>query len=93
MKIDLSRSTPEPIVTPRENDRDAASTSQVHGVEEDTTSLSYGRANVGTLTSQALSSPDLRQDKIDALRQAISSGQYKAEPQQIAEAMLREFPK
>ena len=93
MKIDLSRSTPESFVTPRGNDHAAASTSQVHGAEEDTTTLSYDRANISTLTSQALSSPDIRQDKVEALRQAISSGQYKAAPGQIAEAMLREFPK
>ena len=94
MKIDLSKSTPEPIVTPRGSDQHATSTSEVHGAGEDaTTSLSYYHANISTLTSQALSSPDIRQDKVDALRQAITSGEYKAVPQQIAEAMLQEFPK
>jgi flagellar biosynthesis anti-sigma factor FlgM len=98
MKIEPSSSTPEPIVASRGNAPDATSTSQVHGNEvhgneEDKTTLSYDRANISTLTSQAMSSSDVRQDRIEVLRQAISSGQYQAMPDQIAEAMLRESSK
>ncbi|MGA2921176.1 MAG: flagellar biosynthesis anti-sigma factor FlgM [Candidatus Sulfotelmatobacter sp.] len=92
MKIDLSGSTPDPMITSRGNHQDATSTSQVHNAGGDTTSLSYDRANIGSLTSQALSSADVRQDKVDALRQAIGSGQYKVVPNKIAEGMLQEYP-
>jgi flagellar biosynthesis anti-sigma factor FlgM len=40
-----------------------------------------------------MSSADVRQDKVDALRQAIGSGQYKVVPNKIAEGMLQEYPK
>ena len=92
MKIDLNHSTPDPVVTQRggNNNANAASTSQVHNAADDTASLSFDRASVGSLVSQAMASPDVRQDKVDALRQAISSGQYKVEPTKIAEAMLQE---
>jgi flagellar biosynthesis anti-sigma factor FlgM len=93
MKIDLSSSTPERIVASRGSDQDETSTSQVHSAEEDKTTLSFDRANIGILTSQAMSSSDVRHDRVEALRQAISSGQYKVMPDQIAEAMLQESPK
>jgi negative regulator of flagellin synthesis FlgM len=93
MKIDLNGSTPDPIITPRGNNSDATSASQVNAGGEDTATLSFDRTNTGALTSQAMSSPDVRQDKVDALRQAISTGQYKVEPEQIAGAMLQESPK
>jgi negative regulator of flagellin synthesis FlgM len=94
MKIDLNGSTPDPIITPRSNNNtDAASTNQVHNGGEDTATLSFDHANIGSLTSQAMASPDVRQDKVDALRQAISTGQYKVDPDEVAGAMLQESPK
>jgi flagellar biosynthesis anti-sigma factor FlgM len=35
-------------------------------------------------------SPEIRQDKVQSLQQAISSGQYKLEPDKIAGAMIDE---
>ena len=94
MKIDLNNSTPDPIVTPQgKNHGSSTSTSQVHNAGEDTASLSFDRARVGSLVSQAMASPDVRQDKVDALRQSIANGQSKVEPDRVAEAMLQEPPK
>jgi negative regulator of flagellin synthesis FlgM len=93
LKIDLNNSTPDPIITSRGNDNSSTSTNQVRSTGEDTASLSFDRASVGSLVSQAMSSTEVRQDKVDALRQAISSGQYKVEPDQVADAMLQESPK
>jgi len=94
MKIDLNNSTPDPIVTPQgKNHGSSASSNHVHHAGEDTASLSFDRASVGSLVSQAMASPEVRQDKVDALRQAISNGQFKIEPDKIAEAMLKESPK
>jgi flagellar biosynthesis anti-sigma factor FlgM len=90
MKIELNNPPPDPIVTSRGNNNSSASTSQVHNAGEDTASLSFDRASVGSLVSQALASPEVRQDKVDALRQAISSGEYKVEPDKIADAMLQQ---
>ena len=93
MKIDLSGSSPEPIVTTPANSQDAASASRARLAGEDTTSLSYDHANIGSLTSQAMSTADVRQEKVDALRQAIRGGQYKVEPDKVADAILQESSK
>jgi len=91
MKIDLNSSTPDPIATSRSDSNTVASANRPHkAVEEDTASLSFDRTSVGSLISQAMAAPDVRQEKIDALRQAISNGQYKLEPDKIADAMLPE---
>jgi flagellar biosynthesis anti-sigma factor FlgM len=37
-----------------------------------------------------MSSPEIRQDKVSSLQQAVSSGQYKLEPDKIAGAMIDE---
>ena len=55
---------------------------------EDRTTLHTGSQSVQSLTSQALNSPEIRQDKVDALRQSISSGQYQLDASKIAGAMI-----
>jgi flagellar biosynthesis anti-sigma factor FlgM len=42
------------------------------------------------LVGQALAVPDVRQDKVDAVRQAISSGEYKIDPARIASGIIAE---
>lgn len=60
------------------------------GVPEDTTTLSSGALSVASLTTQALQMSPSSGAKVDALQQAVSSGQYSLEPNRIAEAMLNE---
>jgi len=40
------------------------------------------------LTSQAMNSPEVRQDKVDALRQSVNSGEYQIDPTKIAGAIV-----
>jgi anti-sigma28 factor (negative regulator of flagellin synthesis) len=40
------------------------------------------------LTSQALSSPEVRHDKVDALSHSVSSGSYKLDANGIAGAII-----
>lgn len=56
----------------------------------DRTSLSSGAAAVASLVSTALSSPAVRLDRVDSLRQAIQGGQYQIEPSSIAASMVGE---
>ena len=44
--------------------------------------------SLSSLSAQALQMPDVRQNKIDSLRQQIASGQYSVDPQEIADAIL-----
>jgi flagellar biosynthesis anti-sigma factor FlgM len=55
---------------------------------EDTTSLSSGAVSVQALTDAALHTTS-RADKVEALRQAVSSGQYALDPAKIARAMTK----
>jgi negative regulator of flagellin synthesis FlgM len=57
---------------------------------DDRTTLSVDSASISSLATKALESPSLRQDKIDSLRQAITSGQYKLDPSKIAGSMIDE---
>ena len=40
------------------------------------------------LAAKVASAPEIRQDRVDQLRQAISSGTYSVSDQQLAQAML-----
>jgi negative regulator of flagellin synthesis FlgM len=54
------------------------------------TTLSSGSGTVSALVNEAMSSPDIRQSKVQSLQQAISSGSYQLDPDQIAGAMIDE---
>ena len=41
-----------------------------------------------SLAAQTLHMPAVRQDKVDALREKVESGEYRADPRGTAEAML-----
>ena len=59
--------------------------------QEDRATLSSGSTSVGSLVSKALESPEVRQDKIDNLRQAIEGAQYKVEPDKIAASIVDNY--
>lgn len=56
----------------------------------DRTTLTSGSGSISSLVSEAMSSPEIRQEKVASLQQSISSGQYKLDPGQIAGAMIDE---
>ncbi|MGA7216975.1 MAG: flagellar biosynthesis anti-sigma factor FlgM [Candidatus Sulfotelmatobacter sp.] len=55
---------------------------------EDQASLSGGHAQVQGLAAQVLQFPEVRQEKIDALRQAVNSGSYQPGADKIAGAVF-----
>ena len=60
------------------------------GGEGDRTTLTSGSGSITSLVKEAMSSPEIRQAKVESLQQAISSGQYALEPDKIAGAMIDE---
>ena len=88
MKIDginsVDTQLPVDIVAAR-----VASSEQVNtqGATQDWTSFYSDSNSVRSLTSQALSSPEVRQGTVDALRQSVNSGQYQVDPAKIAAAI------
>jgi flagellar biosynthesis anti-sigma factor FlgM len=57
------------------------------GEAQDWTSFRSDSNSVLSLTSQALSSPEVRQGTVDALRGSVNSGQYQLDPGKIADAI------
>ena len=56
-------------------------------VADDVAHLSTGSDSVQALKAQLASVPEVRQPRVDALRQAIADGSFKVSPERIAEAM------
>jgi flagellar biosynthesis anti-sigma factor FlgM len=55
---------------------------------EDRTTFHSDSTSVQALTRQALNSPEVRQDKVDALSQSVKSGEYQVDATKIAGAIL-----
>jgi flagellar biosynthesis anti-sigma factor FlgM len=66
----------------------SASTDDVQ--TQDVTDFSHDNTHIQSLTTQALNNPAIRQDKVDALRQAIAGGNYVIEPEKVADAMMQD---
>lgn len=89
MKIDLgsavaSQAVMERSSKPLSSTSNNAASSSISG---DRTTFSSG-SSVKSLTSQAMNTPEVRQDKVDALRQSISNGDYKVDPNKIASSIV-----
>jgi len=54
----------------------------------DVARLSTGSDAIQSLKARLADVPDVRRERVDSLRQAISAGTYQISPQAIAEAML-----
>ncbi len=55
---------------------------------QDWTSFHSDSASVQSLTNQALTSPEVRQGTVDALRETVNSGQYQLDATKIATAII-----
>jgi len=61
---------------------------QAVGVTEDVAELSGATQAVPALKAQLDRLPDVRQERVQSLQQAIANGSFTISPQRIAEAML-----
>ncbi len=57
---------------------------------EDRTSFTSDTASLSSLVGTALSSPEIREDKVASLQQQINGGTYQLDPQAIAGSMIDE---
>ena len=92
MRIDLNQAAASQIANetaPKQvNAEDFAASDP--GSAGDRTTLTSTQQSLNALVSTAMSSPDVRQDRVDSLKQAISDGTYKLDPEQIASSMIDE---
>jgi len=69
----------------------ASSASKAHSAApEEAENYPEDTVTISTLTAKALQMPEVRQDKVDSLRQSVSGGQYEVDPYAIADAMVNE---
>lgn len=59
-------------------------------VSEDKLEISSRASEVGNLVEQLKSLPDVRQNKVNALREQIAAGSYKPSGDSIADAILKD---
>jgi len=90
MKIDASHTYPQPI-GPQGVGTTGAAPGQNEGVSAnlstDQAQCSVDSTKLQQLKSSLAGVPEVRQDRVAALQQAIASGSYKVSGQQIAESM------
>jgi len=93
MRIDFNQAT-HPAAEPNQTSTQAATAgtqaSLSGGVVEDQTQLSGAHAQVQALAAQAAQLPEVRPEKVQALRQAVGSGRYQVSPEKVAGALLTE---
>ncbi len=58
--------------------------------EADKIKVSERAADIGRLTTRASGLPDVRQEKVEALRERVQSGSYNPSPGDIADAIIKE---
>jgi len=92
MRIDLSQLAPGQVSS--EQNTKKVSDQQVGASDlsgsVDRTTFTSDSSSVDALVGKAMSSPEIRQDLVSQLKQAVNSGQYKLDSNAIASAMLDE---
>jgi flagellar biosynthesis anti-sigma factor FlgM len=92
MKIDLNNSLanllPPDKGVKQVSTSDTAATQSATRATQDRTTFHSDSLSVQSLTSQALNTPEVRQDKVDALSQSVNSGSYKLDATEIAGAVI-----
>jgi len=94
VRIDLNQRAQAPEESEKAGAAGPASTQSraaSGGLGEDEAQLSGLHAQVQTLVGQAAQLPEIRQEKVNALRQVMQGGNYHPEPAQIADAMFEQM--
>jgi flagellar biosynthesis anti-sigma factor FlgM len=94
MRIDFNY-TPEPERSSKSaglsssaNAQSQKSTQPAPSFREDQAQLSGAHAQVQALAAHASQLPEIRQARVESLRQAVLGGQYHPEPEQVAQALV-----
>ncbi len=88
MRIDLHNGTSPIAANESSRGQGAASASQTASSGEDQAQLSGTHMQVEALAAQAAQLPEIRQEKVVALREAVEGGRYQVDHRQVADAML-----
>ena len=89
MRIDL-HTAPHPLAEADRSRTQPSPNSSLNrvGAAEDQAQFCGAHIQVAALAAQASQLPEIREERVQALRRAVQSGNYVADPQNIAGAML-----
>jgi len=87
MRIDLNEVSLNGLLRENKAQKASGKASGTPSVN-DKIDLSLDTVRVSSLEAKALSVPEVRQDKVDALRATIQRGEYKLEPDKMADALI-----
>jgi flagellar biosynthesis anti-sigma factor FlgM len=92
MRIDLNQTAASQVATEPNSTQVNAKNVSASGASgaEDRTSFKSDTQSLSSLVSTAMSSPEIREDKVASLQQAVSNGTYQLDPGQIASSMIDE---
>lgn len=89
MKIDVNAPVASQLPTQRSAKQvSSGSPAAIQSTTEDRATFNSDKTSVQSLTNQALQTPEIRQDKVDAIRESIKTGSYKLDPNKIASAII-----
>lgn len=88
MRIGSNGQDPREISTDRATNSSASS--MAVNEQTKTERLPNDTVSLKSLTSQALQMPDIRQDKVESLREMISNDEYRVDASKVADAMIKE---
>jgi flagellar biosynthesis anti-sigma factor FlgM len=89
MKIEVNSPTAIPLpASPAAKQVSNGGVTAAQSASADRTTFHTDSLSVQSLTSQAMSAPEVRQDKVDALRQSVSSGEYQPDATKTASAIV-----
>jgi flagellar biosynthesis anti-sigma factor FlgM len=93
MRVDLKNYGTESVESNKpDRARTAPSASEQAAADApDYTHFSFSAARVRALTSQVLAQPEVRQQRVDLLRQLVGKGEYSISDTQIADAIISDF--
>lgn len=91
MRIDLSTRIPEAADPGQAAKSGSPSASGGNSLGVDTAKFSSDPEKVQALTAGVTAMPEIRQEKVAALAQAVSSGSYQVTPEQTADAMMSQL--
>jgi flagellar biosynthesis anti-sigma factor FlgM len=91
MKIEGTSLATSQLPADRTKQASGAGATGTQGAAEDRTTFHSDSLSVQSLTSQALTSPEVRQGKVDTLSQSVSSGEYQVNATNIAGAIADHY--
>ena len=94
MRVDLTNYGTESVDKGKQDRAHAATTTSEHGSETavpDHTHFSFDQTRVRALESQVLAQPEVRQQRVDLLRQSLGKGEYSVSDNQLADAIIADL--